>query len=681
MERDLPIFSTPPSGYYIDKRDGLIILTPEFFLDVWDSHGPLPIPSEESRSDSTEIVETTQRSPQLPQGFYFQHTLPPELRRKKVPPSRSGRRTGRSKKEEDSQSLDSELPSDQLHRSELSRPPEGQPLITADYDLPDLPSDYHSEASASEPSTVAPPAAPDPPPLTVLEQDWDAAYRADPDWAQEWGDCHDPSKEWPVGYRLTSYTGSYKLVRDGRVCVPHSMGLSLMAELHTHLGHLATDRLALEWRRRYNLSPSTPLIPLARRVKKVCPICQACDPPNWQLLGPISPNPVPAKLFDSVCLDVASFPPVEWLGEIYDSVLLCVDRLSGWIIARPTTLAGLTAEKAAHLILDHGWNEVGIPSIITSDLGSQFIGFWWKTICARLGIRQAYSQAYRPQGNGRAEVAVKKLKTVLRKLNAEKNINWVEALPRALMIIHDTPGVDDFSPHKIVFGRERNLPGLPYPFHRQCEDAVAFTDRMRAIDVQVSEKLNAMHASQSSQWNDKKRPQRSFSEGERVWLHKPKQVGGMKLSGWWDGPFVVQKKIGQNVYVLDLGGGESMDAHADQLKVFHDDIVLTGGIPLFHHQDDPPSKSHLVVEWVRNHRRGPQGWEFLIHWKGAPPSEDSWESDQFFLHVQNKIWLDYCQDQGILQDIWQISPMSSRIPRVHPRAHPEPDSGEDADQE
>ena len=67
----------------------------------------------------------------------------------------------------------------------------------------------------------------------------------------------------------------------------------------------------------------------------------------------------------------------------------------------------------------------------------------------------------------------------------------------------------------------------------------------------------------------------------------------MKLSGWWDGPFVVQKKIGQNVYVLDLGGGESMDAHADQLKVFHDDIVLTGGIPLFHHQDDPPPQNLL----------------------------------------------------------------------------------------
>ena len=274
--------------------------------------------------------------------------------------------------------------------------------------MSDMPSDFMPEASASESSADAPSAAPPPPPLSALEEDWGDSYLTDPHWGPEWLAVNDPTQDWPEGYRLTLYTGTYKLIRDGRVCVPQAKGAQLMADLHAHLGHLGTDRLVLEWRRRYNLSPSTPLIPLAKRVKKVCPVYQACDPPNWQLLGPISPNPVPARLFDSVCLDVASFPLVEWQGEVYDSVLLCVDRLSGWIIARPTTLAGITAEKAAHLILDYGWNEIGIPSVITSDLGSQFIGFWWKTICTRLGIRHAYSQAYRPQGNGRAEVAVKK---------------------------------------------------------------------------------------------------------------------------------------------------------------------------------------------------------------------------------------------------------------------------------
>ena len=62
----------------------------------------------------------------------------------------------------------------------------------------------------------------------------------------------------------------------------------------------------------------------------------------------------------SVCLDVFAMPPTTWENTPYDSILLCVDRLSGWIVACPTQKVGLTAEKAAHLILHKGWGPFGI---------------------------------------------------------------------------------------------------------------------------------------------------------------------------------------------------------------------------------------------------------------------------------------------------------------------------------
>ena len=134
----------------------------------------------------------------------------------------------------------------------------------------------------------------------------------------------------------------------------------------------------------------------------------------------------------SVALDVFSLPQVEWQGERFDALLLCVDRLSGWVLARPTTKLGLTAEKAARLMMDNGWDTFGVPSIITSDQGPQFVGQWWRTMCARLGIRQGYSQAYRPQANGLAEVAGKTLIGLMRKMWVEDHINWVEARPCVL---------------------------------------------------------------------------------------------------------------------------------------------------------------------------------------------------------------------------------------------------------
>ena len=71
----------------------------------------------------------------------------------------------------------------------------------------------------------------------------------------------------------------------------------------------------------------------------------------------------------SVSLDIFALPPVKWEGHMYDNFLVCVERLSGWIVARPTTKVGLTAERAAHLILENWWELFGIPSVITSDQG------------------------------------------------------------------------------------------------------------------------------------------------------------------------------------------------------------------------------------------------------------------------------------------------------------------------
>ena len=134
-------------------------------------------------------------------------------------------------------------------------------------------------------------------------------------------------------------------------------------------------------------------------------------------------SPVPETICLSFSLDIFSLPEEIWQEETYDSILLCVDRFSGWLIAKPTCKDGLTAAKAAHVMFDDGWNILGVPGIIMSDQGPQFTGVWWKVVCQRLGIRQAYSQAHRPQANGRAQVADNTMITILRNFNAERDIN------------------------------------------------------------------------------------------------------------------------------------------------------------------------------------------------------------------------------------------------------------------
>ena len=176
----------------------------------------------------------------------------------------------------------------------------------------------------------------------------------------------------------------------------------------------------------------------------------------------------------SVALDIFSMPTTVLNKKKYDAMVVCVDRHSGWMVAVPCLLKGLTGAKVAQKMLKYQWQIFGIPNVITSDQGSHFFGSWFETLAAGLGVRHVCSHAYHHQANGRAEMAGQQLMERLRKMNAKENINCVNALNCTLRQLHDVPGQCGLSPYKILFGRDRNLPNVPWNPPRICEDAEHF---------------------------------------------------------------------------------------------------------------------------------------------------------------------------------------------------------------
>ena len=61
----------------------------------------------------------------------------------------------------------------------------------------------------------------------------------------------------------------------------------------------------------------------------------------------IRSNPIPPYLMSSVAVDLFSMPEVTYEQHKFDTIALCVDRLSGWITAVPCLNKGLTSEKVA----------------------------------------------------------------------------------------------------------------------------------------------------------------------------------------------------------------------------------------------------------------------------------------------------------------------------------------------
>ncbi|EPS67738.1 hypothetical protein M569_07036 [Genlisea aurea] len=269
----------------------------------------------------------------------------------------------------------------------------------------------------------------------------------------------------------------------------------------------------------------------------------------------------------SVCLDIFSMPRVTWQGQEYDCFILIVDRLTGWMIARPTLSAGLTGEKAAHLIFDASFGEIGLPSIITTDQDPRFTSSFFLTVCARLGIRCVFSQAHRPQANGRVEVAGRVLKDIIRKVAMERKKSWMEILPCALRIRHDLVDPEiGYSPYQLLFGRERPGTGLPWNVEHENESARVWIRNREQQEGHIASILRKRILEGLKRINQK-RQARKFQVGDRVWLKRPKGITGPSpTEALWTGPYRIGKQVGTNSFVLKIGRTE-IAAHADQLKL------------------------------------------------------------------------------------------------------------------
>ena len=412
---------------------------------------------------------------------------------------------------------------------------------------------------ASDPRTTQEDRAPS----SILFQDWSLEYETSLAFTDDWFAVTESLFDWPQGYKVLNG----KLYFHEKLCVPESLVSDVLRIHHEWVAHIGNDRLVPEVHRRYHLPPGTNVEEILQDIRRLCLVCQACERPNFSRRRPIAMTPVPDRFFASVCLDIFQMPNAEWQGQVYDAFLMCVDRHSGWMIARPTQYVGLTGEKAAYLLLDSAWGEVGVPSIITTDLGAHFVKAWFKALCSRLGIRVAYSQAHHHQANGRAEVAGRVIKDVLRKLLLDSDLNWVEALPRALRVQHDmVDPVTKLSPYEIVFGRERALAGLPWGQSRDLPDIESFFARMQSIDENVARMLNESHQKLEDRINAKRAEGPSFQVGDWVWYLRPKGVGGVKLQTWWQGPFKVLRRAGEHSFRLRTPQKDKFDAHQSQLK-------------------------------------------------------------------------------------------------------------------
>lgn len=352
----------------------------------------------------------------------------------------------------------------------------------------------------------------------------------------------------------------------------------------------------------------------------------------------------------SVALDLFNMPKVQVAEKIYDAMAVCVDRHSGWIIAVPVLMKGLTAQKVALAMYDQ-WRFFGVPSFITTDRGPHFVGAWWETMCNCIGAKMQYAQAYRHRTNGRAEMAGQQLMEILRKLQNEERLTWVEMLPMVVDKLHDVPGITGLSPYEILFGRDRPTANIPFPQQRQCDSALRFFHQQKSKDERVARILNGIHAKAVERYNASQKTPEVFEIGDTVWFKRPENSGN-KLDTRWIGPCKIVGRTGANSYDVQVKESLIMNANVGDLKRYIPDKFNGDPIPLFYHRrtvvDLEAAPDEGVVDRILGHRIDKDGkfW-FKVKWEGFSESDATWEPVNHFFHRYSAALIAYGQRHGL----------------------------------
>ena len=339
---------------------------------------------------------------------------------------------------------------------------------------------------------------------------------------------------WP--HRFALYEQDGVLLYNDRVPVPPSLRPQAIQTLHAaHQGVTAMEARAR----------STIFWPgLTVDIESSRATCRDCiaNAPSQPRLPPAPYDP-PTTPFEKIASDY-----FESGGHHY---LVVADRLSGWpeVFKSPV---GTPQSGAEGLItcLRNCFACFGVPTELSSDGGPEFTAHKTSEFLRRWGVHHRNSSAYHPQSNGRAEVAVKSMKRLLRSNTGPNGSLNTDNFLRAILQLRNTPDSDcHLSPAEVMFGRP-------------LRDAFSFINRLekfsnphlrptwRSAWHEKESALRQRYHRTSEALSSHSRPLPPLSEGDRCYIQN--QTG--RFPKRWDRSGTVMECLGHDSYTIKVDG-------------------------------------------------------------------------------------------------------------------------------
>ncbi|XP_034959469.1 uncharacterized protein LOC118079408 [Zootoca vivipara] len=312
------------------------------------------------------------------------------------------------------------------------------------------------------------------------------------------------------------------ILKDNRVFVPRAVAIAVVRDMHQST-HYGTSALVDALQRQCYI---VGLSQIATTITKACVLCAK----NNAKQGPLAPPGVQhigVIPMESIIVDFTDLPKARG----FQYLLVFVDTLTGWVEAYPTRTK--KAREITCKLLHEIIPRFGLPRVMGSDNGPEFIAVVVQEISQALDINWKLHSAWRPQSSGKTERMNRTLKAQLAKLCQETHMKWTEALPIALFRIRCSPKrALKLSPFELMYGR-------PPPLSLRVNSGLVIAGG-HALRDQVQ--CLARVLSSLRRWILERtpislsEPVHPFTPGDEVWLKEWKDG---PLAPRWRGPFLV----------------------------------------------------------------------------------------------------------------------------------------------
>jgi hypothetical protein len=326
----------------------------------------------------------------------------------------------------------------------------------------------------------------------------------------------------------------------------------------------------------------------------------------------------------------------------HDSIWVIVDRLTKTAHFLPVHTT-YNIKKYAEIYLDQIVRLHGIPKMVISDRGAQFVARFWGQLQDALGTKLIRSSTYHPQMNGQTERVNQILEDMLKPCVLQYDKNWDKCLSLVeFSYNHSYQTSLKMAPFKALYGRHSRT---PLSWSQTGEHKIFGPDLVHEAEEKVKIIQTNLKAAQSQQksYADIRRRPLQFQIGDFVYLRESPTRGVQrfgvkgKLAPRYIGPFEILEICGPIAYHLQLPSQLAAIHnifHVSQLRKCIKvpiEIIDSQAIEI---EPDVTYTEHplRVLDTKERSTRRETIRMFKIQWNHHMEEEATWETESYLQH-------------------------------------------------